>query len=95
MKKLLFRLFKGKLLGTLDEKIDYFRDFGKTWVDGIADEDGLTTAIEEDLTPREREVCQMALDALAERLKQEARELLVKSGYLKAEKNEDYNKITL
>jgi len=94
MKKMLFKLFKGKFLGFADDKIDYFRDFGKSWVDGIADEDGLTTAIEEELSPREREVCQMALDALAERLKEEYRELLVKGGYLKVDQN-DYSKITL
>jgi len=83
MKKMLFKMFRKKLLTAADDKIDYFTDFGKQWVDGKPDEDGLMSSIEEELSPREREVCQMALDALSSRLKQEYRELLVKSGYMK------------
>jgi hypothetical protein len=94
MKKTLFKMFSGQILEFVDDKIDYFRDFGKTWVDGKAGEDGLTSAIEEDLSPRELEVCQILLDALSERLKKEYRELLVKGGYLKAAPD-DYSNITL
>ena len=81
MKKLFFKLFKGKLLKLVDEKIDWAAGFGKEWVDGEPNEDGLMSAIEEELSPREREVCQMALDALANRVKAEYRELLGKAGY--------------
>jgi len=81
MKKLLFRMFKGTLLETADEKIDWAAEFGKEWVDGEPDEDGLMSAIEQELTPREREVAQMAITALAARVKVEYRELLTKYGY--------------
>jgi hypothetical protein len=81
MKKLLFRMFKGTLLEKADEKIDWAAEFGKEWVDGEPNEDGLMSAIEEELTPREREVCQMAINALAARVKIEYRELLAKNGY--------------
>jgi len=81
MKKLFFKMFKKKLLAAADEKIDWAADFGKEWVDGEPNADGLMSAIEEELTPREREVCQMAINALANRVKEEYRELLTKAGY--------------
>ena len=81
MKKLFFKMFRKKLLAAADEKIEWAAEFGKEWVDGEPDEDGLMSAIEEELTPREREVCQMAIDALANRVKVEYRELLEKAGY--------------
>lgn len=81
MKKLFFKMFKKKLLAAADEKIDWAADFGKEWVDGEPNEDGLMSAIEEELSPREREVCQMAINALANRVKEEYRELLTKAGY--------------
>jgi hypothetical protein len=81
MKKLLFRMFKGTLLEKADEKIDWAAEFGKEWVDGEPNEDGLMSAIEQELTPREREVAQMAINALAARVKIEYRELLTKNGY--------------
>ena len=81
MKKLFFKMFKNKLLATADEKIDWAADFGKEWVDGEPDEDGLMSAIEQELTTREREVCQIAIDALANRVKEEYRDLLEKAGY--------------
>ncbi len=81
MKKLFFKMFRKKLMKTADEKIDWAADFGKEWVDGEPNEDGLMSAIEQELTPREREVCQMAINALAARVKIEYRELLTKAGY--------------
>ena len=81
MKKLFFRMFKKRLLAAADEKIKWAADFGREWVDGEPDEDGLMSALEQELTPREREVCQMAINALANRVKQEYRELLTKAGY--------------
>jgi predicted RNA-binding protein associated with RNAse of E/G family len=81
MYKLFFKMFKGMILKTADEKIDWAAEFGREWVDGEPDEDGLMSAIEEELTPREREVAQMAINALAARVKQEYRELLTKAGY--------------
>ncbi len=81
MKKLLFKMFKGKLLETADEKIDWAAEFGKQWVDGEPGADGAMTALEQELTPREREVAQMVLTALAARVKEEYRELLTKAGY--------------
>ncbi len=81
MKKLFFKMFKKKLLAAADEKIDWAADFGKEWVDGEPNEDGLMSAIEEELSPREREVAQMAINALANRVKEEYRELLTKAGY--------------
>jgi hypothetical protein len=81
MKKLLFKLFKGTVLAKADEKIDWAAEFGLEWVDGEPDEDGLMSAIEQELTPREREVAQMAIKALAARVKVEYRELLKKNGY--------------
>jgi hypothetical protein len=81
MKKLLFKMFKGTVLAKADEKIDWAAEFGKEWVDGEPNEDGLMSAIEQELTPREREVCQMAINALAARVKIEYRELLTKAGY--------------
>ncbi len=81
MKKMMFRMFKNKILETADEKIDWAVEFGKEWVDGEPNEDGLMSAIEQELTPREREVCQMAIDALAARVKVEYRERLTKAGY--------------
>ncbi len=81
MKKMFFRMFRNKLLETADEKIDWAAEFGKEWVDGEPDEDGLMSAIEQELTPREREVAQMAINALAARVKVEYRELLTKAGY--------------
>ena len=81
MKKMFFRMFRNKLLETADEKIDWAADFGKEWVDGEPDEDGLMSAIEQELSPREREVCQMAINALAARVKVEYREPLTKAGY--------------
>lgn len=81
MKKLFFKMFKKKLLAAADEKIDWAADFGKEWVDGEPNADGLMSAIEEELTPREREVCQMAINALANRVKKEYRELLTEAGY--------------
>ena len=83
MKKFFFKMFRGKLLNLIDGKIDWARDFGMTWVDGKPDEDGLMSAIETELTPRERAVCQMAIEALTVRVKQEYRDLLVENGYLK------------
>jgi hypothetical protein len=83
MKKFFFKMFKGRLLGLIDEKIDWARDFGMKWVDGKPDEDGLMSAIEEELTPKEREICQRAIEALTARVKHEYRELLVENGYLK------------
>jgi hypothetical protein len=81
MKRLLFRMFRGTVLTKVDEKIDWAAEFGKEWVDGEPDEDGLMSAIEEELTPREREVALMAINALAARVKVEYREYLVKAGY--------------
>lgn len=81
MKKMFFKMFKKKLLAVADEKIDWAAKFGKEWVDGEPDEDGLMSAIEQELTPREREVAQMAINALAARVKIEYRELLEKAGY--------------
>jgi hypothetical protein len=69
------------ILKTADEKIDWAAEFGREWVDGEPNEDGLMSAIEEELTPREREVAQMAINALAARVKIEYRELLTKAGY--------------
>ena len=81
MKKLLFKMFKGTVLAKADEKIDWAAKFGKEWVDGEPGEDGLMTAIEQELTPREREVAQMVIKSLAARVKVEYRELLAKAGY--------------
>ena len=81
MKKLFFKMFKKKLLAAADEKIDWAAKFGREWVDGEPNEDGLMSAIEEELSPREREVAQMANNALANRVKEEYRELLTKAGY--------------
>jgi hypothetical protein len=81
MKKFFFKMFRKRLLKTADEKIDWAAAFGKEWVDGEPNEDGLMSAIEQELTPREREVCQMAINALATRVKAEYRELLTKAGY--------------
>jgi DNA-binding CsgD family transcriptional regulator len=39
------------------------------------------TALEQELTPREREVAQMVIVSLAARVKEEYRELLTKAGY--------------
>ena len=81
MYKLFFKMFKNTILETADEKIDWAAEFGREWVDGEPDEDGLMSAIEQELTPREREVAQMAINALAARVKIEYRELLTKAGY--------------
>ncbi len=81
MKKFFFKMFRKKIYREVDAKIDWACEFGKEWVDGEPNEDGLMTAIEQELTPREREVCQMAIDALAARVKDEYRDLLKKAGY--------------
>jgi hypothetical protein len=81
MQKILFKMFKNTILETVDEKIDWAAEFGREWVDGEPGEDGAMTALEQELTPREREVAQMVLVALAARVKIEYRELLTKAGY--------------
>ncbi len=81
MKKLFFKLFRKKILKEADKKIDWAAEFGREWVDGEPNEDGLMSALEQELTPREREVCQMAINALAARVKVEYRDLLGKAGY--------------
>lgn len=81
MYKLFFKMFRGMILKAADEKIDWAAEFGKEWVDGEPGADGAMTALEQELTPREREVAQMVLTALAARVKEEYRELLTKAGY--------------